>query len=114
MTTQTNKTTQNNRPIDYAFEKVKLWMTDEEVEYFLFQEDRFGVLLSLILMRHKAIRKHIASLAEIADAEWEERLLHIDESIQVYHFFYQSLLCQFSDDHKRYVEVLNSLIKELK
>ncbi len=114
MTSQTNKDAHHNRPIDSIFENVQQWMTDEEVKYFLVKENHFGILLSLILMRHRAIRKHIKSLAEIADAEWEERLLRIDESIQVYHFFYQSFLCQLSDDHKRYGQIFNMLLKKLK
>lgn len=114
MASQRNNDTHNNRPIDYAFEKVRQWMTAEEVEFFSVKENHLGILLSLILQRHKAIRKHIKSLAQIADVEWEERLLRIDESIQVYHFFYQSLLCQFSDDHRKYVQVLNMLMEKLK
>lgn len=114
MISQTDKKANNNRPIDHVFENVKQWMTDEEVEMFSREENHFGVFLTMILHRHQAIRKNIRTLAEIADNEWEERLLRIDESIQVYHFFYQSLLCEFSNDHKKYVEVLNILVKKLK
>lgn len=114
MTLRADKQALNNRPIDTVFENVQQWMTDEEIEKFSMADNNFGVLLNLILHRHRSIRKCIESLGEKADDEWSEHLLRIDESIQVYHFFYQSVLCQFSDDHKQYVEVLNTLVKKLK
>ncbi|MBF0574704.1 hypothetical protein [Dysgonomonas sp. GY617] len=114
MTLQTDKNTKHNRPIDDAFEKVRQWMTDKEIENFSVDENHFGVLLGMILDRHKAIRKHIEFLREKANAEWSEYLLCMDESIQVSHFFYQSALCQFNDDYTAYVQTLNTLVQNLR
>lgn len=114
MTSQTNKKeAHHSRPVTPAFENVRQWMTAEELESFLAEENHLGILLSLILLRHRSIRKHIKSLTKIADAEWEERLLRIDESIQVYHFFYQSFLCQYYEDHKKYAGMLSRILKKL-
>lgn len=79
MTSQTNKNAHHVPPANNDYEKVRLWMTDDEIKYFSVKENRFGILLSLILLRYKAIRRHIASLAEIADGEWKEHLLRIDK-----------------------------------
>lgn len=88
MTLRISENAKNNRPVDNVFERVRQWMTVEEIENFSGDENDFGVLLSMILHRHRAIRKRIESLGEKADIEWSEHLLSIDESIQVYHFFY--------------------------
>ena len=113
MTSQTNKNAHHTPPVNNNYEKVRLWMTDEEIKYFSVTENRFGILLGLILLRHKAIRKHIEALTEVADAEWKEHLLRMDEDMQVYHFFYQSLLDQFCDDQTRYLEIMESLVEKL-
>lgn len=114
MTLQTEKNAQNNYVAGITFEEVRLWMTDEEVEQYSKADSDIGVFLSLILHRHRSIRKHIESLGREAVEEWSEHLLRIDESIQVYHFFYQSLLSEFSDGHEKYVEALNILMQKLK
>ena len=114
MTSQTHKNAHHTPPVNNNYEKVRLWMTDDEIKYFLVKENRFGILLSLILLRYKAIRRYIASLAEVADAEWKEHLLRMDEDMQVYHFFCQSLMDQFSDDQMRYLKIMESMVKKLK
>lgn len=114
MISQTNKNAHHVPPANNDYEKVRLWMTDDEIKYFSVKENRFGILLSLILLRYKAIRRHIASLAEIADGEWKEHLLRIDEDMQVYHFFCQSLMDQFGDDQMRYLKIMESMVKKLK
>ncbi len=109
-----NKNTENIHPIDEAFEKVRQWMTLEEIESYGAEEYRFSILLSMILHRNKEIRKLIEAYRVNAAPEWQEKLSRLDESVQVYHFFYQSALDQFNDDYRKCVKVLNEKIDEWK
>ncbi|SHE87871.1 hypothetical protein SAMN05444362_102388 [Dysgonomonas macrotermitis] len=88
--------------MDESFNRLRQWMSEEEIESYTDPECELTDLLGLLLSRHKHTRGLIESLQKTVDPAFAKKLSCIDESIQVNHFFYQSALVQFHAGHKEY------------
>ncbi len=109
-----NKNTENIHPIDDAFEKVRQWMTVEEIESYGAEEYRFANLLNIIHQRYKHTLALIETLKQNdnADSKRIRNISLIEENIQVNHFLYQQVLDQFNDDFRKCVKVIEEKLKK--
>lgn len=99
--------------IDREFEKVKQWMTCEEIENYLHRNNKPGILLSMILDRYHTNRVLIALLKTEVNTESTEKLSRMDESIQVSHFLYQAALVDMHEVHKTYMKKISGLLNDI-
>jgi len=113
MQTSSNRNINTDSAIDREFEKIKQWMTCEEIENYLHKDDKPGVLLSMILDRYRKNGELIEQLKTGVNEELAEKLSHIHESMQVDHFFYQAALVDLHKTHSRYMKKINRLLNNI-
>ena len=108
-----SKDTSTLSAIDREFEKVKQWMTYQEIENYLHRNDKPGILLSMILDRYQTNRKLISLLKTEINIKFTERLSRLDESLQVSHFLYQATLVDMHEVHRTYMKKISRLINDI-